>query len=183
MKQHLSAPHPSAQNGRAQELLFANGLPSGEITSAGFPAKRVAAIAGISYRQLDYWARTELLAPSIQNAHGSGSARIYSFRDVLVTKLIKNFIDMGVSLQRIRKAVGQLHEIGVEELSEVTLMSDGASIYMCTTGEEVIDLLQSGQGVFGIAVGKVLRQVEADLTQLHREENQHEDELAARRIG
>nr|WP_218880189.1 MerR family transcriptional regulator [Kineosphaera limosa] len=125
--------------------------------------------AGITYRQLDYWARTGLVEPSIRTATGSGTARLYGFRDVLVLKVVKRLLDTGVSLQQIRIAVGHLRERGVDDLAQLTLMSDGASVYECTSSDEVIDLLQGGQGVFGIAVGRVWREVEGELATLPTE--------------
>jgi DNA-binding transcriptional MerR regulator len=138
--------------------------------------------AGISYRQLDYWARTGLVVPSIRSASGSGSARLYSFTDILVLKIIRRFLDAGVSLQNIRTAVEHLTAKGVASLEQVTLMSDGVSIYECSSSEEVYDLLQGGQGVFGIAIGKVLSEVEGTLVTLERDSaGSDSDELAARR--
>ena len=82
--------------------------------------------AGITYRQLDYWARTGLVEPTIRGAKGSGSQRLYSFRDILVLKVVKRLLDTGVSLQQIRTAVSHLHDNGIEDLASLTLMSDGA---------------------------------------------------------
>jgi DNA-binding transcriptional MerR regulator len=106
---------------------------------------------------LDYWDRTGLVVPSIQSATGSGSQRLYSFRDILVLKLVKRLLDTGVSLQQIRIAVEQLKAAGIADLTNTTLMSDGARVYLCTSQDEVIDLLGQGQGVFGIAVGRLVR--------------------------
>jgi DNA-binding transcriptional MerR regulator len=153
----------------------------------GYRGPTACAAAGITYRQLDYWARTGLVEPSIRPAHGSGSQRLYSFRDVLVLKIVKRLLDTGVSLQQIRQAVQHLRERGVEDLAGITLMSDGASVYECTSADEVVDLVQGGQGVFGIAVGRVWREVEATLIELPAERAgdpaaEHPgDELAARR--
>ncbi|MBV9094141.1 MAG: MerR family transcriptional regulator [Streptosporangiaceae bacterium] len=122
--------------------------------------------AGISYRQLDYWARTGLVEPSVRAAHGSGSQRLYSFRDILVLKVVKRLLDTGISLQQIRAAVQHLRDRGAEDLAQVTLMSDGVSVYECTSADEVVDLLQGGQGVFGIALGRVWREVDSDLALL-----------------
>jgi len=124
--------------------LFDDGVPA---TPLGYRGTSAAAAAGISYRQLDYWDRTALVVPSIQGAAGSGSQRLYSFRDILVLKLVKRLLDTGVSLQQIRVAV----ELG------------------------------QGQGVFGIAVGRLVREVEATLIDFAAEEAQIQDELAARR--
>ena len=159
-------------------MLFTDGLPAQDI---GYRGASAAAAAGISYRQLDYWDRTALVIPSIQTATGSGSQRLYSFRDILVLKLVKRLLDTGVSLQQIRLAVEQLRASGINDLTNTTLMSDGARVYLCTSQDEVIDLLGQGQGVFGIAVGRVLREVEATLVDFAAEEASAQDELALRR--
>ncbi|WP_024355674.1 MerR family transcriptional regulator [Leucobacter chironomi] len=165
------------------ELLFDDGLPKPN-QEGGFKGATAARAAGITYRQLDYWARTGLVEPTVRSAQGSGSQRLYGFRDILVLKLVKRLLDTGISLQQIRTAVAQLHEAGVHDLSRTTLMSDGASVYLCTSNDEVIDLVSRGQGVFGIAVGKVLREVETSLVDMDEHREQAEaavDELAARR--
>ena len=135
----------------------------------GYRGPTACAAAGITYRQLDYWARTGLVEPSVRPAHGSGTQRLYSFRDVVVLKIVKRFLDTGVSLQNIRTAVQHLRERGFSDLERMTLMSDGATVYECTSPDEVHALLQGGQGVFGIAVGVVWRDVESALSQLHGE--------------
>ncbi|MEJ7705822.1 MAG: MerR family transcriptional regulator [Nocardioidaceae bacterium] len=154
----------------------------------GYRGPMACSAAGITYRQLDYWARTGLVEPTVRTAGGSGTQRLYSFRDVLLLKVIKRLLDAGVSLQQIRTAVHHLRERGTDDLTEVTLMSDGASVYECRSAEEVIDLLQGGQGVFGIAIGGVWREIEGSLSDLPSEraarveEDDHlGDELAARR--
>lgn len=147
----------------------------------GYKGAVAARAAGISYRQLDYWARTELVVPTVRGASGSGSQRLYGFQDILVLKLVKRLLDTGISLQQIRVAVAQLREAGVHDLAETTLMSDGASVYLCMSNDEVIDLINRGQGVFGIAVGKVLREVEGSLVELESYTVDPHDELAARR--
>jgi DNA-binding transcriptional MerR regulator len=153
----------------------------------GYRGPAACKAAGITYRQLDYWARTGLVEPSVRSAKGSGSQRLYGFRDVLVLKVVKSLLDAGVSLQQIRVAVGALRERGVDDLAQITLMSDGASVYECTSAQDVIDLLHGGQGVFGIAVGKVFREVENELKVLPSvdpaddAELALQDELAARR--
>jgi len=161
-------------------LLFTDGLPDLD-ENAGYRGTVAARAAGISYRQLDYWARTELVEPTVRSAAGSGSQRLYGFRDILVLKLVKRLLDTGISLQQIRTAVNQLREAGVNDLATTTLMSDGASVYLCSSDDEVIDLVSRGQGVFGIAVGKVLREVESSLIELDSTPADPQDELAARR--
>ncbi|UQT59898.1 MerR family transcriptional regulator [Streptomyces durmitorensis] len=149
---------------------------SGDATSGqseqeqiGYRGPTACAAAGITYRQLDYWARTGLVEPSVRSAGGSGTQRLYSFRDVVVLKIVKRFLDTGVSLQNIRTTVQHLRDRGFQDLERMTLMCDGATVYECTSPDEVHELLQGGQGVFGIAVGVVWRDVEAALSQLHGE--------------
>lgn len=163
---------PEGRPGRVpahvQGLLFTEDLPVLP-ANAGYRGLIACGAAGITYRQLDYWARTGLVQPSVRGASGSGSQRLYGFRDILVLKIVKRLLDTGVSLQQIRTAVEHLRERGVEDLAQITLMSDGASVYECTSSEEVIDLVQGGQGVFGIAVGRVWREVEGELAALPSE--------------
>ena len=161
-------------------LLFTDGLPELD-DSAGYRGAVAARAAGISYRQLDYWARTELVEPTVRGASGSGSQRLYGFRDILVLKLVKELLNTGISLQQIRTAVDQLRAAGIRDLAGTTLMSDGASVYLCTSNDEVIDLLSRGQGVFGIAVGKVFHEVEATLVEFDALVAEPADDLAARR--
>jgi DNA-binding transcriptional MerR regulator len=154
----------------------------------GYRGPTACSAAGITYRQLDYWARTGLVEPSVRPAHGSGTQRLYSFRDILMLKVVKRLLDTGVSLQNIRTAVNHLRETGTADLTQITLMSDGTTVYACTSPDEVVDLVQGGQGVFGIAVGRVVREVEGSLAELPAERAEAEprpaagsDELAARR--
>ncbi|GAA2247712.1 MerR family transcriptional regulator [Rarobacter faecitabidus] len=169
---------------RTQGLLFDEDLANLD-NAEGYRGPIACRAAGITYRQLDYWARTGLVEPTVRSATGSGTHRLYSFRDILVLKVVKRLLDTGVSLQQIRAAVEHLRERGVDDLAQITLMSDGASVYECTSADEVIDLVQGGQGVFGIAVGKVWREIEGTLAELPTErlddDTDEVDELSARR--
>ncbi|MFR9676494.1 MerR family transcriptional regulator [Streptomyces sp. TR06-5] len=156
----------------------------------GYRGPTACSAAGITYRQLDYWARTGLVEPSVRTAYGSGSLRLYSFHDVVVLKIVKRLLDTGVSLQNIRTAVRHLRAHDGNDLARMTLMSDGATVHECATPEDVVELLQEGQGVFGIAVGVVWKDVQGALSQLHAERvdtgetvvaHHPEDELARRR--
>ena len=171
----------------AQGLLFDEDLPHLD-EEMGYRGPLACKAAGITYRQLDYWARTGLVEPTVRPATGSGTQRLYGFRDILVLKVVKRLLDTGVSLQQIRVAVTHLRDRGVDDLAEITLMSDGASVYECTSPDEVVDLVQGGQGVFGIAVGRVWREVEGTLAEMPAErpsdvadEQVHDDELSKRR--
>ena len=171
---------------KAQETLF-DGDFSPLPEDLGFRGPVACRAADITYRQLDYWARTGLVVPEIRPAGGSGTQRLYSLRDILILKVIKRLIDAGVSLQQIRTAIDHLRARGVQDLTEVTLMSDGVSVYECTSDDEVVDLLRGGQGMFGIALGGVWRDLEGSLLELPAERAEHNehtalpDELSRRR--
>jgi DNA-binding transcriptional MerR regulator len=151
-----------------QGLLFGD-EPEASPQDVGYRGPIACTAAGITYRQLDYWARTGLVEPSVRPANGSGSQRLYGFRDILTLKVVKRLLDTGISLQQIRAAVAYLREQGTVDIAQVTLMSDGATVYACTSPDEVVDLLQGGQGVFGIALGRVWQEVEGSLADLPAE--------------
>lgn len=136
---------------------------------AGFRGPQVCKIVGITYRQLDYWARTDLVTPSIQDARGSGSQRLYSFEDLVDLKLVKKLLDAGVSLQRVREAIDYLHEMG-QDPTGITIASDGKTVYACKSPEEVFDLLRKGQGVFGIALDPVMEELQGSVSELRKKE-------------
>ena len=140
--------------------------PGGSPQDVGYRGPTACSAAGITYRQLDYWARTGLVEPSVREASGSGTQRLYSFRDILVLKIVKKLLDAGISLQNIRTAIATLRDRGVGDLAQITLMSDGTTVYECTSTDEVVDLLQGGQAVFAIAVGRHVRDVEGTLAAL-----------------
>ena len=134
----------------------------------GYRVPDVQRLVGISYRQLDYWARTGLVRPSVKDADGSGSQRQYSFHDLLQLRIIKKLLDAGVSLQRVRKAIDFLKDHLKKSPQGLTLMSDGTRIYAFESPDEVFDLLQRGQGVFGIAVDKVWSDLEGSVKKATR---------------
>lgn len=178
----------STAPGESQGMLFDDSTLRPLPANIGYRGPIACSAAGITYRQLDYWARTGLVVPSVRAASGSGSQRLYGFRDILVLRVVKRLIDSGVSLPNIRAAVDHLAERTGEDLASLTIMSDGASIYECRSADEVVDLVRGGQGVFGIAVGSVWREVEGSLANLPGEEQDGEviepvasDELAERR--
>lgn len=157
----------------------------------GFRGPVACSAAGITYRQLDYWARTGLVAPEVRSAEGSGTQRLYSFRDILMLKVVKRLLDAGISLQQIRTAIDHLRARGVQDLSSVTLMSDGVSVYEAVSDSEIIDLVNGGQGIFAIALGRVWHDLEGSLSTLPTERAETaeaptagvRDELAARRAA
>lgn len=132
------------------------------MSEQGFRAPEAVRIAGVTYRQLDYWTRTGLVTPSVKDAHGSGSQRLYSFQDLATLKVIKRLLDTGVSLQRVRKAVEHLSTMR-KRPHGVTLMSDGNGVYEAHSPEAVVDLLKNGQGVFAISLDAVWSDLESDV--------------------
>ena len=179
-------PAPVAVTEPVQGGLFPDDSVPDELV--GYRGPSACQIAGITYRQLDYWARTSLVVPSIRSAAGSGSQRLYSFKDILVLKIVKRLLDTGISLHNIRVAVDHLRQRGVQDLANITLFSDGTTVYECTSAEEVVDLLQGGQGVFGIAVSGAVREINGTIHEFTPEradggtvEPPADDELAARR--
>ncbi len=133
----------------------------------GYRVPEVCRIVGITYRQLDYWARTGLVRPSIRDAQGSGTKRLYAFQDLVALRVIKKLLDTGLSLQRVRKAIEHLRDLE-RPTHGVTLFSDGTRIYEAESPEAVVDLLARGQGVFAIAVDKVWSDLEGTLARAAR---------------
>jgi len=138
-------------------------LPTDE--RRGFSSPDVSRVVGITYRQLDYWARTGLAAPSIRGAKGSGTQRVYSFEDVVRLRVIKRLLDAGVNLERIRTALDEIARQG-RTLSDVTLASDGRTVYAIDEDRQLLDLLQRGQGVFAIAVDPLVDELRGEVSVL-----------------
>lgn len=134
----------------------------------GYGGPQATKIVDITYRQLDYWTRTGLVSPSIKSAEGSGTQRIYSFNDLLQLKVIKELIDAGASLQKVRQSIDFVRDNIEGDWSKVTIATDGNRVYACTSDAEVLDLLRSGQGVLGalVSVEKVKEQLDGTLREL-----------------
>jgi len=133
----------------------------------GFRGPQVCDLVGISYRQLDYWARTGLLQPSVAAAKGSGSRRVYSYSDVLELKVIKQLLDAGVSLQSARRAVECLRKDLSTDLASANLVLTGTTSVLARSNGEVVDLLAGGQGVFNIVpLAGVVEELDADIVSL-----------------
>jgi DNA-binding transcriptional MerR regulator len=133
----------------------------------GYGGPQVCKIVGITYRQLDYWARTDLLRPSLVDAQGSGSQRRYSYRDLVALKVIKSLLDAGLSLQTARKAIDYLRDHLGEDLASASLVLDGSRSVLVRTGEDIVDLVRQGQGVLNIVpLAGLVEQLEASIHEL-----------------
>lgn len=116
----------------------------------GFSGKRAAEVVGITYRQLDYWARTDLVRPSLADAKGSGTRRCYSYRDLLELKVIKTLLDAGIRLESVRNAFEYLRDNLGEDVASVQLVISGSSAVLVRDGTELIDVVNQGQGVLNL---------------------------------
>ena len=166
----------SDQDNGSQGQLFSDAavgaFPYDDVDSdtVGYRGPTACAAAGITYRQLDYWARTGLVAPSVRCGGRVGHPAAVLLQDILVLKVVKRLLDTGVSLQNIRMAVDALRTRGVDELWPTSPCCPTATtVYECTSSEEVVDLLRGGQGVFGIAVAGALRELSGALAELPAE--------------
>ena len=136
----------------------------------GFSGKRTAEIVDITYRQLDYWARTDLVKPSLAQATGSGSRRQYSYRDLLELKVIQSLLDAGIRLEQVRKVFTYMRDQLGEDVASANLVIDGSNSVLVNTGEELIDLLQNGQGVLNVLpLAGVKEEVDARIVSLYPE--------------
>lgn len=147
--------------GAVQGELFAT--EDAEDTRRGYRGTVASKVAGITYRQLDYWARKQIVEPSITPSHGSGSRRLYSFKDVVILAVSKRLLDAGVNLQNVTAAIGFLSRRTTTQLADVTIMCDGQQVYECTTSEQMLDLLRSGKAVFGVSVGSLWHEIDEAL--------------------
>lgn len=165
---------PPAQG--TQGVLFDDSVVRDE--SVGYRGPTACKAAGITYRQLDYWARTRLVEPSVRRASGSGTQRLYSFEDVVRLRVVRRLLDTGISLQKVRLAVEELRAHG-RSLADVTLVSDGSSVYAVDDDATMVDLLRRGQGVFAIDLGPLVDELEGEVTAFPSERLAPEDEIVA----
>ena len=143
-----------------------------------YSSTEVCNIIGITYKQLDYYDRTDFLKPSVNGAGGYGSRRMYSFNDLMKLKVIKKLMEAGISLQKLRKTKKYLDQYNAgsknDSLLNLTLISDGNTVYACNSDSEIIDTLKSGQGVFGIALGRVYSDLNGDIEKYLNKGNREE---------
>lgn len=120
-------------------------------------------IAGITYRQLDYWARKHIVEPSITPSSGSGSRRLYSFKDIVILAVAKKLLDTGVNLVNVTAALNYLESRSVEQLESAVVMCDGSRIFECTNDAEMMTLMKEGHAIFGISVSVLWHDIEKAL--------------------
>ena len=134
-----------------------------EDTTRGYRGTVAAKVAGITYRQLDYWARKRIVEPSIKASHGSGSRRLYSFKDVVILAVLKRLLDAGVNLVNATNTVNYLERRTVGQLEHVTVVCDGDQVTECSGPDQVFALMQSGRAVFAISVGAIWHRMDLEL--------------------
>jgi DNA-binding transcriptional MerR regulator len=143
------------------------GTTGGALGEPGFSGSQVCAVVGITYRQLDYWARTDLVRPSLADARGSGTQRRYSYRDLVRLKVVKSLLDAGVKLQSARKAIDYLRDDLGEQWETASLVLDGTNSVLARDGDQLVDLVRRGQGVLNIVpLGSVVNEIDAAIVEL-----------------
>jgi DNA-binding transcriptional MerR regulator len=150
----------------------------------GFRPPQVCSVVGITYRQLDYWARTDLVRPSVSDAHGSGTQRRYSYTDLVELKVVKSLLDAGISLRAARQAIEYLREELGDDLASANLVLDGNKSVVARSGDQIVDLLRRGQGVLNIVpLGPVVDDLDARILELgdHRAARSTADDADAAR--
>ena len=136
------------------------------MSEVGYSGTKAAAVVGISYRQLDYWARTNLIRPSLTDATGSGSRRQYGYRDLLELRVIKSLLDAGIKLESVRTAFTYLREHVTTDIASAHLVISGSDVLLCD-GDQLVDVLQRGQGVLNVlAIGGLKTDLDHQLVQL-----------------
>lgn len=147
--------------GAVQGELFSFG--GNEPITRGYRGTVASKVAGITYRQLDYWARKQIVEPSITPSHGSGSRRLYSFEDVAILAVSKRLLDAGVNLQNVTAAIGFLSTLAPAELERVTIMCDGEQVYQCTSADQIVALVHSGKALFSVSVDSLWHEIDKAL--------------------
>jgi DNA-binding transcriptional MerR regulator len=133
---------------------------------SGFSGQQAAKVVGISYRQLDYWARTDLIRPTLSDATGSGSRRRYSYQDLLELRVIKTLLDAGIRLESVREVFSYLREHVSTDIAAAHLVISGQSVVLAH-GDELVDVVRQGQGVLNVlSLAGVKNDVDAQLVPL-----------------
>lgn len=155
-------------------------LPSRPSTVRAYRGTVASRVAGITYRQLDYWARRRILEPSITPSNGSGSLRLYSFKDIVILAVSKKLLDVGVNLQTVTAAVQFLMKKSMEDLADTTIVCNGRTVRECANGDQLFELLGRGEALFAICARGVWH---STATALEHEPFEELDEAQLRRIS
>jgi DNA-binding transcriptional MerR regulator len=148
-----------------------------------FSGTRAAQIVGISYRQLDYWARTDLMRPSVCDASGSGSRRVYQYRDLLELRVIKNLLDAGIRLESVREVFNYLRAHVDTDIAAAHIVISGQSVVLCQ-GDQLIDVMRNGQGVLNVLqLAGVKQEIDASIIGLAASEAQRAPRVVTRTIA
>ena len=167
MTQRTTAASAAAAGNRIEQGRLGVDGAGTDWEEVGFGGPQVCKIVGISYRQLDYWARTDLVRPSLADARGSGTQRRYSYRDLVRLKVVKNLLDAGVKLATARKAIEYLRDDLGESLEAASIVLDGTNSILARTGDDLVDLVRRGQGVLNIVpLAGLVEQLEASIHEL-----------------
>ncbi|TCD54878.1 MerR family transcriptional regulator [Alloscardovia theropitheci] len=164
-----------------------------DYSEVGYRGVVASKVAGITYRQLDYWARKHIVEPSITPSSGSGSRRLYSFKDIVILAVAKKLLDTGVNLNNVTVALSFLLQRSTRSLEDIIILSDGINIYECTSEREMLDLMKNGCAVYGLSVGVIWHKISEALKNEESSESNSEksqiqstvyniDELAERRM-
>ena len=147
-------------------FIMTSGSKKTPVPTSGYSGNQAASVVGITYRQLDYWARTELVRPSITDARGSGSRRLYSYRNLLELRTVKSLLDAGIKLESVRDAFMYLRDRSDADITSAHLVISGSSVVLCQ-GDELIDVVRKGQGVLNLLpLSQVKDQVDGQLISL-----------------
>lgn len=145
----------------------------------GFSAKRTAEIVGVTYRQLDYWARTNLIRPSLADAKGSGSRRRYDYRDLLELRIVKQLLDAGIRLETVREVFRQLRELVGEDIASANLVIDGSSVQLALDDGHLLSLVKAGQGVLNVMnLGQTRDDLDARIRKLREDDEEVAEAVA-----
>lgn len=172
MTSSQSASTSSEGANHMQELSYSPDAVQGQLFSMsgdeqvtrGYRGSVASKVAGITYRQLDYWARKQIMEPSITQSHGSGSRRLYSVKDIVVLAVLKHLLDIGVNLPNATSAVSFLSQKSTNELGAVTIVCDGDQVVDCKSSEQLFEIMTSGKAVFAMSVNVIWQQVQDDLS-------------------
>lgn len=152
-----------------------------------FTAKEVCKILRLEYSKLDYWARSGFFVPSISEANGSGSKRLYSFLDLITLKVIKDLRDAGVTVPKLKKVIQYMLAKGNEvqnPFAGSVLITDSKKVFELTAEKEmVVDILNNGQLMWVICLGKLVKKLKNQVIKLEKNWEENKDFKIQAKVG